>query len=188
VLPPDDRIGIARAADNWPNKPVRYINVFPAGRAPNPSRESSASAGRAHRANSSSTTRAGRAAMSAPTPSPRLHRRPTRSASTPSPRSRSRHALRQAPFDVDKDFTAVAMMWSVAQHAGWCARSPRRTVPELTALAKANSRNIILRLVRPGTTASQRRDYKQLAGLNLLHVPIAAARPPIQDLLRARST
>src|SRR3954470_6008046 len=23
--------GIARAADNWPNKPVKYINLFPAG-------------------------------------------------------------------------------------------------------------------------------------------------------------
>ena len=23
--------GIARAADDWPNKPVKYINLFPAG-------------------------------------------------------------------------------------------------------------------------------------------------------------
>jgi len=23
--------GLARAADDWPNKPVRYINLFPAG-------------------------------------------------------------------------------------------------------------------------------------------------------------
>lgn len=44
---------IARAADDWPNRPVRYVNLIPAGGA----------------------TRAARAAMSAPTRSP--SRRPT---------------------------------------------------------------------------------------------------------------
>src|SRR5258708_21927514 len=42
------------------------------------------------------------------------------------------------PFDVDKDFTAIAMMWSVPNMLMVRLDLPAKTVPELTALAKAD--------------------------------------------------
>ncbi|HTG25670.1 MAG TPA: tripartite tricarboxylate transporter substrate-binding protein, partial [Reyranella sp.] len=88
------------------------------------------------------------------------------------------------PFDVDKDFTAVAMMWSVPNMLMVRLDLPAKTVPELTALAKANPGKYSFASSGSGTSPHLSGEiYKQLAGLNLLHVPYRGSAPAYQDLL-----
>src|SRR5262245_63124201 len=78
--------GVARAADDWPNKPVRYINSFPAGGPTDVlSRIACQKLGELTGQQFVVENRADRAAMSAPRRSPVQHPTATRSVSIASP-------------------------------------------------------------------------------------------------------
>src|SRR5258708_5747374 len=131
--------GIARAADAWPTKSVRYINLFPAGGATDiMSRIVCQSLSEAtgqqfivdNRGGGGGTVGADAIAKSAP------------DGYTIGLFSIASHAIAptlyaRLPFDAEKDFTPIAMMWSVTNLLVARLSLPVKTVPELIALAKA---------------------------------------------------
>ena len=107
--------GVARAADDWPNKPVRYINLFPAG---GPTdmlsrivcQKLSELTGQQfiveNKGGSGGNVGADAIAKSAP------------DGYTIGLYSIAAHAIAptlyaKLPFDADKDFTPITMLWSV---------------------------------------------------------------------------
>src|SRR5258707_3910432 len=62
--------------------------------------------------------------------------------------------------------------------------SPANTIPELIALAKANPGKYSFASSGPGTSPQISGElFKQMAGVNLLHVPYRGSAPAHQDLL-----
>jgi tripartite-type tricarboxylate transporter receptor subunit TctC len=87
-------------------------------------------------------------------------------------------------FDVEKDFSAIAMLWSVPNMLMVRLELPVKTVAELIALAKANPGKYSFASSGAGTTPHITGElFKQMAGVNLLHVPYKGSAPAYQDLL-----
>ena len=141
--------GIARAADDWPNKPVRYINVFPPG-GPTDTlsrivcHELSELTGQQFivENKSGSGGNVGTDAIAKAAPDGY-----TIGLYTIASQSIAPTLYAKLPFDVDKDFTAIAMMWSVPNMLMMRLELPVKSVPELTALCQGQARQIFLRLV-----------------------------------------
>jgi tripartite-type tricarboxylate transporter receptor subunit TctC len=178
--------GIARAADDWPNKPVRYINVFPPG-GPTDTlsrivcNQLAELTGQQFIVDNKSGSggNVGTDAIAKAAPDGY-----TIGLYTIASQSIAPTLYAKLPFDVDKDFTAVAMMWSVPNMLMVRLDLPAKTVPELTALAKANPGKYSFASSGSGTSPHLSGEiYKQLAGLNLLHVPYRGSAPAYQDLL-----
>jgi tripartite-type tricarboxylate transporter receptor subunit TctC len=88
------------------------------------------------------------------------------------------------PFDVDKDFTAIAMLWSVPNLLMTRLDLPARTVPELIKLIEASPGKYSFASSGSGTSPHLSGEiFKQLAKLSLLHVPYKGSAPAYQDLL-----
>jgi tripartite-type tricarboxylate transporter receptor subunit TctC len=88
------------------------------------------------------------------------------------------------PFDVAKDFTPVAMLWSVPNMLMTRLELPAKTVPELIELARASPGKYSFASSGAGTTPHITGElFKQLAKVNLLHVPYKGSAPAYQDLL-----
>ena len=132
--------GVARAADDWPNKPVHYINSFPAG---GPTDILSRIACQKlteltgqpfvveDKGGSGGTVGADAIAKSAP------------DGYTLGLYSVASHAIAPTlyshlPFDPNKDFTAVSTLWSLPNLLIVRLGLKVHTVPELIALARAN--------------------------------------------------
>ena len=178
--------GTARAADDWPNKPVRYIVVFPAG-GPTDTlsriicHELSEMTGQQfiieNRAGSGGNVGADAIAKSPP------------DGYTIGLYTIAAHAIAptlyaKLPFDAGKDFTGIAMLWSVPNLLMTRLDLPAKTVPELIALAKANPGKYSFASSGAGTSPQISGElFKQLAGVNLLHVPYKGSAPAHQDLL-----
>jgi tripartite-type tricarboxylate transporter receptor subunit TctC len=178
--------GIARAADDWPNRPVKYIVVFPAG-GPTDTlsrivcRELSELTGQQfiieNRAGSGGNVGAEMIARSAP------------DGYTIGLYTIAAHAIAptlyaKLPFDAAKDFTGIAMLWSVPNMLMVRLDLPVKTVPELIALAKANPGKYSFASSGAGTTPHITGEmFKTMAGVNLLHVPYKGSAPAYQDLL-----
>jgi tripartite-type tricarboxylate transporter receptor subunit TctC len=178
--------GIARAADDWPNKPVRYINVFPPG---GPTDTLSRIV--CHELSeltsqqfivenkSGSGGNVGTDAIAKATPDGY-----TVGLYTIASQSIAPTLYAKLPFDVEKDFTGIAMMWSVPNMLMVRLELPARTVPELIALTKAAPGKYSFASSGSGTSPHLSGEiFKQLAGLNLLHVPYRGSAPAYQDLL-----
>ena len=76
------------------------------------------------------------------------------------------------------------MMWSVPNMLMARLDLPAKTVPELIALAKANPGKYSFASSGSGTSPHLSGEiFKQLAGLNMLHVPYRGSAPAYQDLL-----
>src|SRR5216683_8008603 len=132
--------GIARAIDDWPNKPVRYINLFPAGGATDVlsrvvCQQLSELTGQQfvveNKGGSGGNVGADAIAHSAP------------DGYTIGLYSVASHAIAptlyaKLPYDPAKDFTAVTMLWSLPNLLIVRPGIPARTVPELIKLARAN--------------------------------------------------
>src|SRR4051794_13280470 len=132
--------GIARAADDWPTKTVRYINHFPAGGATDiMSRIICQALGGAsgqqfvveNRSGSGGNVGADYIAKAGP------------GGYTIGLYPIAAHAIAptlyaKLPFDAAKDFTAVTMLWSVCNLLYARLTLPITSVPELIALAKAD--------------------------------------------------
>ena len=178
--------GIARAADDWPNKSVRYINLFPAGGATDimsriVCQALSELSGQQfiveNKGGSGGNVGADYIAKSAP------------DGYTIGLYTIASHAIAptlyaRLPFDAAKDFAAVAMMWSVPNLLYARLTLPITSVPELIALARANPGKYSFASGGAGTTPHICGELlKQLAGLDMLHVPYRGGAPAAQDLM-----
>jgi tripartite-type tricarboxylate transporter receptor subunit TctC len=178
--------GVARAVDDWPNKPVRYINVFPAG-GPTDTlsrivcHQLSELTGQQfiveNKAGSGGNVGADAIAKSAP------------DGYTIGLYTIASHAIAptlyaKLPFDAGKDFTGIAMLWSVPNLLMTRLDLPAKTVPELIELARKEPGKYSFASSGPGTSPQISGElFKQLAKVNLLHVPYKGSAPAHQDLL-----
>lgn len=178
--------GVARAVDDWPNKPVRYINIFPAG-GPTDTlsrivcHELSQLTGQQfiveNKAGAGGNVGAEAIAKSTP------------DGYTIGLYSIASHAIAptlyaKLPFDAAKDFTGIAMLWSVPNLLMSRLDLPAKTVPEIIALARDNPGKYSFASSGAGTSPQISGElFKQLAKINLLHVPYRGSAPAHQDLL-----
>jgi tripartite-type tricarboxylate transporter receptor subunit TctC len=178
--------GIARAADDWPNKPVRYINVFPPG-GPTDTLSRIVCAELAeltgqqfiveNKAGSGGNIGTDAIAKAAPDGY-------TIGLYTIASQSIAPTLYAKLAFDVEKDFTAIAMLWSVPNLLMVRLELPIKTVPELIAAAKASPGKLSFASSGAGTTPHITGEmFKQMTGVNLLHVPYKGSAPAYQDLL-----
>ncbi len=172
--------GVARAIDDWPNKPVRYINIFPAG-GPTDTlsrivcNELSQLSGQQfiveNKAGAGGNVGADAIAKSTP------------DGYTIGLYSIASHAIAptlyaKLPFDAAKDFTGIAMLWSVPNMLMVRLDLPAKTVPELIGLARDNPGKYSFASSGPGTSPQITGElFKQLAKINLLHVPYRTSWP-----------
>src|SRR5262249_37200985 len=178
--------GVARANDDWPNKPVRYINLFPAGGATDVlsrvvCQQLSELTGQQfvveNKGGSGGNVGADAIAKSAP------------DGYTIGLMSIASHAIAptlysKLPFDADKDFTPISMLWQVPNIFVVKPDIPVKTVPELVALGKASPGKYTLAAGGSGTSPHICGEWlKQVAGLNMVHVPYRGGAPALQDLL-----
>ncbi len=178
--------GVARAANDWPNRPVKYIVVFPAG-GPTDTlsrivcHELEQMTGQQfiidNRAGSGGVLGADIIAKSAP------------DGYTIGLYTIAAHAIAptlyaRLPFDAGKDFTGIAMLWSVPNMLMTRLDFPANTVPELIAVAKANPGKYSFASSGAGTSPQITGElFKSMAGVNLLHVPYRGSAPAHQDIL-----
>ena len=178
--------GIARAADDWPNKPVRYINVFPPG-GPTDTlsrivcNELAELTGQQfiveNKSGSGGNIGTDVIAKSAPDGY-------TIGLYTIASQSIAPTLYAKLSFDVAKDFTAIAMLWSVCNMLMTRLDLPAKTVPDLIKLVKASPGKYSFASSGAGTTPHITGElFKQLAQVNLLHVPYKGSAPAWQDLL-----
>jgi tripartite-type tricarboxylate transporter receptor subunit TctC len=178
--------GIARAADDWPNRPVKYINVFPPG-GPTDTlsrivcNELSQLTGQQfvvdNKAGSGGNIGTDAIAKSAPDGY-------TIGLYTIASQSIAPTLYAKLTFDVEKDFTAIAMLWSVCNMLMTRLDLPAKTVPDLIDLVKASPGKYSFASSGAGTTPHITGElFKQLAHINLLHVPYRGSAPAQQDLL-----
>jgi tripartite-type tricarboxylate transporter receptor subunit TctC len=181
--------GIARAADDWPHKPVRYVNVFPPGGPTDTlSRivcaELSELTGQQfvveNKAGSGGNVGTDVIAKAAPDGY-------TIGLYTIASQSIAPTLYAKLAFDVQKDFTAIAMLWSVPNMLMIRPDLPIKTVPELIAAAKAQPGKLSFASSGAGTTPHITGEmFKQMTGVNLLHVPYKGSAPAYQDLLASQ--
>jgi tripartite-type tricarboxylate transporter receptor subunit TctC len=178
--------GVARAADAWPSKPVRYIVVFPAG-GPTDTlsrivcHQLSEMTGQQfiieNKPGSGGNVGAEAIARSAP------------DGYTIGLYTIASHAIAptlyaKLPFDAGKDFTGIAMLWSVPNLLMTRLDLPAKTVPELIKIARDNPGKYSFASSGAGTSPQISGElFKQLAKVNLLHVPYKGSAPAHQDLL-----
>jgi tripartite-type tricarboxylate transporter receptor subunit TctC len=178
--------GIARAADDWPTKPVRYINSFPAGGPTDvlsriACQKLSELTGQQfivdNKGGSGGNVGAEAIAHAAP------------DGYTIGLYSVASHAIAptlyaKLPFDPAKDFTAVTMLWSLPNLLIVRPGIPAKTVPELIKLARANPGKYSFASSGSGTTVHLAGElFKYMAKIDLLHVPYRGSAPATQDLL-----
>ncbi|MBS0550583.1 MAG: tripartite tricarboxylate transporter substrate binding protein [Proteobacteria bacterium] len=178
--------GLARAADDWPNKPVKYINVFPPG-GPTDTlsrivcQELSELTGQQfivdNKAGSGGNIGTDAIAKSAPDGY-------TIGLYTIASQSIAPTLYAKLPFDVAKDFTPIVMLWSVPNLLMVRLDLPAKTVPELIKLCRDNPGKYSFASSGSGTSPHISGEiFKQLGKLNLLHVPYRGSAPAYQDLL-----
>jgi tripartite-type tricarboxylate transporter receptor subunit TctC len=178
--------GIARAQADWPTKSVRYINLFPAGGATDVlsrivCQELSELTGQQflveNKGGSGGNVGADAIAKSAP------------DGYTVGLYSIASHAISptlyaKLPFDAEKDFTPISMLWSVPNLLVVKLDLPVKTVPELIALVKANAGKYFFGSGGSGTSPHLCGEMlKQRAGLEMSHVPYRGGAPAMQDML-----
>jgi len=178
--------GIARAADDWPTKPVRYINSFPAGGPTDvlsriACQKLSELTGQQfivdNKGGSGGNVGAEAIAHAAP------------DGYTIGLYSVASHAIAptlyaKLPYDPAKDFTAIAMLWSLPNLLIVRPGIPAKTVPELIKLARANPGKYSFASSGSGTTVHLAGElFKFMAKIDLLHVPYRGSAPATQDLL-----
>ena len=90
-------------------------------------------------------------------------------------------------FDPEKDFTFISGLWQLPNMLGVNLDLPARSVPELIALLKANPGKYSFGSAGSGTTLHLSGEmFKQLAGVNMEHVPYRGAAPGLIDLMAGR--
>ena len=182
--------GIARAqAGDWPRRSVRYINPFPAGGSTDVlsriycarmSELTGQSFVVENRGGAGGNVGVDAIAKSAP------------DGYTIGLGGIASHAI--APtlysslsFDPEKDFTFISGLWQLPNMLGVNLDLPVRSVPELIALLKANPGKYSFGSAGSGTTLHLSGEmFKQLAGVDMEHVPYRGAAPGLIDLMAGR--
>ncbi|MSP97056.1 MAG: tripartite tricarboxylate transporter substrate binding protein [Betaproteobacteria bacterium] len=177
----------ARAQAAWPNKPVRYINPFPAGGA------------------TDTLSRLFCAAMSDLTGQQFIVDNrgggggdigvEALAKSDPDGYTLglggiASHAISptlkagKLPFDAAKDFTFVTNIWSLPNFLVGNINLPVNTVPELIELLRRNPKKYFYASAGLGTTLHLSGElFKLLADVDMAHVPYRGAAPGMVDLL-----
>jgi tripartite-type tricarboxylate transporter receptor subunit TctC len=178
--------GIARAESDWPNKPVRYINVFPPG-GPTDTlsrivcNQLSELTGQQFVVDNKSGSGGNVGSQAIAQAAPDGY---TIGLYTIASQSIAPTLYAKLPFNVVKDFTAVAMMWSVPNMLMARLDLPPKSVPELIELVKGKPGKFSFASSGAGTSPHICGEmFKQLAHLQMLHVPYRGSAPAWQDLL-----
>lgn len=91
------------------------------------------------------------------------------------------------PFDVNRDFSYICGLWQLPNMLVVNNDVPAQTVPELIALIRANPGRYSFASSGSGTTVHLSGEmFKQLAGLDMVHVPYRGGAPAHIDLLAGR--
>ena len=91
------------------------------------------------------------------------------------------------PFDPAKDFTFVSGLWWLPNLLAVNLDVPARSVPELIALLKASPGKHTFGSAGAGTTLHLSGEmFKQLAGVDMVHVPYRGSAPAQLDLVAGR--
>ncbi len=178
--------GVARAVDEWPTKPVRYINVFPPG-GPTDTlsrivcHQLAEMTGQQflveNKAGSGGNIGTDAIAKAAPDGY-------TIGLYTIASQSIAPTLYGKLPFDVEKDFTPIAMLWSVPNMLMTRLDLPAKTVPELIKLCQDTPGKYSFASSGSGTSPHLSGEiFKQLGKLNILHVPYRGSAPAYQDML-----
>jgi tripartite-type tricarboxylate transporter receptor subunit TctC len=179
----------ARAGEQWPTQPVRYINLFPPGGATDiMSRifcaKMSDLAGQQfiveNRAGAGGTV--GQAAIAQAVPDGYTLGLGSVAALSVAPSLYPR-----LPYDPVTDFSFVSGIWKVPNLL-FCNRDlPAKTIPELVALLRAHPGKYVYGSGGSGTTPHLTMElFKQMAGLDILHAPYRGGSPALVDLLGGR--
>jgi tripartite-type tricarboxylate transporter receptor subunit TctC len=92
------------------------------------------------------------------------------------------------PFDIDRDLTPIANVANIYNILVASQQAPFRTVPELIAYAKANPGKLTYASAGNGTSQHLAGElFKQLAGVDILHVPYRGGAPAIVDIVAGRT-
>jgi tripartite-type tricarboxylate transporter receptor subunit TctC len=182
-------IGRAQPGTDWPSQPVRYINPFPPGGATDTlSRLWCAKMNEVtgqqfvveNRSGSGGNVGVDVVAKSRP------------DGYTIGMGGIASHAIAPTlyaslPFDPVRDFTLVSGLWRLPNILVVNNDLPARSVPELIALLKANPGKYAYGSSGMGTTPHLSGELlKQLAGVNILHVPYRGGAPALLDLMAGR--
>ena len=182
-------IGRAQSGTDWPNQPVRYVNLFPPGGATDTlSRfyclRMSEIAGQQfvveNRSGSGGVVGADVIAKSRP------------DGYTIGLGSIASHSIAptlyaRLPYDAVRDFTYVSGLWQLPNLLVVNKDLPVNSVPELIALLKANPGKYAYGSSGAGTTPHLSGELlKQMAGLDVLHVPYRGGAPALLDLIAGR--
>jgi tripartite-type tricarboxylate transporter receptor subunit TctC len=91
------------------------------------------------------------------------------------------------PYDPARDFTYVAGIWQVPNLLFCNAAVPVRSLQEMVALVKANPGKYLYGSGGSGTSPHLTMEWlKQVAGLNLTHVPYRGGAPMLLDIIAGR--
>ncbi|WP_165982685.1 Bug family tripartite tricarboxylate transporter substrate binding protein [Dankookia rubra] len=91
------------------------------------------------------------------------------------------------PYDPARDFTYVAGIWQVPNLLFCNAAVPVRSLQDMVALVKANPGKYLYGSGGSGTSPHLTMEWlKQVAGLNLAHVPYRGGAPMLLDLIAGR--
>jgi tripartite-type tricarboxylate transporter receptor subunit TctC len=94
---------------------------------------------------------------------------------------------RRLAFDVTRDFTWISGLWQLPNLLVTRLDLPARTIPELIALCRAEPGRYTFASAGAGTTLHIAGEmFKQMAGVNILHVPYRGGGPAYTDLLGGR--
>jgi tripartite-type tricarboxylate transporter receptor subunit TctC len=93
------------------------------------------------------------------------------------------------PFDVNRDFEPIVLMATVPNILIVHPSVPANSVKELIALAKSKPGSLTYASQGVGSSGHiTGEQFKQIAGVDILHVPYKGAAPAIQDLLGGQVT
>ena len=177
----------ARAQATWPNKPVRYINPFPAGGATD-------TLSRIYCAKMSELTGQqwvvenvgggggdiGVAAYARSAPDGYTLGLGGVASHGISPTLKAG----KLPFDASKDFTFISTLWQLPNFLVGNLNLPANTVPELIALLKANPGKFNYASAGLGTTLHISGEmFKLLAGVDMIHEPYRGGAPAMTDVI-----
>lgn len=91
------------------------------------------------------------------------------------------------PFDVTRDFSYICGLWKLPNMLVVHNDVPARSVPELIALLRANPGRYSFASSGSGTSVHLSGEmFKQMAGVDMVHVPYRGAAPAHVDLLAGR--
>ncbi len=177
---------IGHAQDQWPSRPVRYVNPFPAGGATDTlsrlyCQKMSELTGQQfvveNRGGSGGNVGVDFVAKSAP------------DGYTIGLGGIASHAIAptlygKLAFDAARDFTFASTLWYLPNMLVTNLDLPAKTVPELIELLRKNPGKYSYGSAGAGTTLHLSGELlKQMAGIDMLHVPYRGAAPAMVDLI-----